>query len=422
MDGFQAAEEAYVLAIRACCTPTVRQESPATPFTTPLPPSPSRPPPLPPAPRRASAGAPAVDASEVRRALFAEGGREGDRAVARVSGAAAAPDAAATAVSPSPAGARGGDAKAAERSPGIGADAAPGSGLGTASSPTAGAEEGGGARVEKRPAAGEVGQEDLEWFVVPGGRERPPELDEDGNEKAPAAAAGMGGATGVDGAVDLVGQRSAGGSTGDGAAAEMAAVSPRVGEAAATSGGGGGADAAASRENGDGMMSASPPPPPVASRVGAVNVLSPAAATSASARGVAGSSGDRSVPRAAPAEDAVGAGSCADSGNGGGSPAEEDGERIEWQRAMAILDDMEAADHLPPPPAEAFQAVLDACVAAGRVGEALEVASAMVGTGHSPSKRLISRLMESHADVLEREKAEMEEAAAEPAEAWGTDE
>lgn len=355
--------------------------------------------------------------------MLAEEGRGGHRGVAEVSGAAAASAAAVTAASPPPAaGARSGDANAAERSSGTGADAAPGSGIDAGRSSSAGGvEEGAGARGEQRPAAGGVEQRDFEWFAVPGGRERPPELDEDGNEKGPAAAAGKGGATSVDGAVDLVGQSSAGGAAVNGAA-ETGAVSPRVEEAEATCGGGGGGGDVASRKLSDGMP-ASPPPRPVASRVGAVNVLSPAASTTARARAVAGSSGDRSIPRVAPAGGAVGAGSSAGSSNGGGSPAEdEEAGRIEWQRAMSILDDMEAADHLPPPPAEAFQAVLDACDAAGRVGEALEVASAMVGTGHSPSKRLISRLMESHADVLERERKEREEAAAEPAEAWGTGE
>ncbi|CAN0533556.1 unnamed protein product [Ectocarpus sp. 12 AP-2014] len=80
---------------------------------------------------------------------------------------------------------------------------------------------------------------------------------------------------------------------------------------------------------------------------------------------------------------------------------------------------MTAADHLPPPPEEAFRAVLGACDSAGRVGESLEIAQVMVGAGFSPSIALMTRLLASHADELDRERREMEEAAAEPAEEWG---
>ncbi|CAN0063140.1 unnamed protein product [Laminaria digitata] len=84
---------------------------------------------------------------------------------------------------------------------------------------------------------------------------------------------------------------------------------------------------------------------------------------------------------------------------------------------------MEAADDLPkPPPAGAYEAVLGACVAAGRVGDALEVAQAMAMAGHRPNPGLVSRLTSSHVDVLGKEVREAEEAAeAAPMEDWGRD-
>lgn len=48
------------------------------------------------------------------------------------------------------------------------------------------------------------------------------------------------------------------------------------------------------------------------------------------------------------------------------------GEGVEWERACALLSDMEVAGIRPP--VDAYQSVMRACVGAGRVGEALEVA------------------------------------------------
>ena len=71
---------------------------------------------------------------------------------------------------------------------------------------------------------------------------------------------------------------------------------------------------------------------------------------------------------------------------------------------------MDAADDLPnPPPAGAYEAVLGACVAAGRVGDALEVVQAMAMAGHRPNPSLVSRLTSSHTDVLGQKIREAEE-------------
>lgn len=386
--------------------------------------------------------------------MFAEEERGRDRAVGdasqETSAAAAAASAAATAVSSlNPLAETGGDANNAKGGlGGTGGEVVGDPGLGVRSGFSVGdvdvdvdadvgvEERGGSSGGKKQAAAGglekqppgpsEKKTEQFEWVAIPGGRETPPEFDKNGEEVADEAVS-MGGAMRTGGASNgYEGAGSARGGAG-GAAVSMAEPSGQE-EAVATSAG------AAWREA-SGGISVSPPAPPVASRAGAVSVLSPTAATTAAttaAREVGVSTDELDMPRAAPAAAAAGSapavigaepsGGCGgtitvDFSSGSGSPAGDEG--IEWQRARAILDDMVAADHLPPPPAEAFQAVLGACDAAGSVEEALEVASAMVGAGYSPSKRLVARLMASHADVLDRERREMEEAAAAPAEDWG---
>lgn len=265
-----------------------------------------------------------------------------------------------------------------------------------------------------RPNKKEETTGQYEWVAVPGGRETPPELDEDGEEAADAAV-GLGGTMGMVGASSRY----------------KGAGSPLGGPSGAIGGGGGGGGAAVSVVEAPGKEGAvaalASDARPAASRAGAVSVLPAVAATSTAARKAGSADDERDTPRAASAAAAAFAPSTvaaadepsagAGAGAGGSSGILENG--IEWQRARAILDDMVAANHLPPPPAAAFQAVLGACDAAGRIGEALEVASTMVEAGHSPSQRLVARLMASHADVLDRERREMEEAAAAPAEDWG---
>lgn len=459
MEGFRAAQEAYTLAIEACCTaPAAREAAPPTaPFATPFATPPSRPPPPPPsAPQRPSGGGGGgvspEEISGVRRALFAgEGQGRGGSAVGEAPQEPAAAAATTTGLPPNNAqgGLGGAGVEAARgvslgaRSSSVSADAADPEG-GDLSASGGKHPVAGGSRVQRPP----LSAEQFEWVAIPGGRQTPPELDENGDEVADADAAvaaaagmgmGMGGATSLDGASDGQAEGSRSARVGAGGGTAVLVVEPSGQEEAAVEAKPAGA---AGGEGNRGMSGSPAAPPPTVSRVGAVSVLSPVAAAATAAPAVGVSNDGRGGPRAAApaaaapaaaagkATAAVGVqpsggdgdddgGGTADLSSGSGSPAEDAG--IEWQRAKAVLDDMVAADHLPSPPAGAYRAVLDACDAAGEAGEALEVASAMVDAGHSPSKLLVARLMASHADVLDRERREMEEAAAAPAEDWGDD-
>lgn len=458
MDGFQTTQEAYMLGIEACCTPAVRVEDthpPAAPF--------AKPPPLaqPPAAPGARQASLAEEKGPGRGRVDGNASGNPVEAVAAAAAAAASPAA-------DPLAKNGGDEVANNARGGSGGgtrvDAAAGGAtldVAERSSSPSGEKRpvAVGGAVRKQPARPSEGETEgdteaetelFEWVAIPGGRENPPEFDKNGEEVADAAAvaaAGMGG-----GMVTMGGasDRHAGGGSagGSGATAFSAAELSGQGGAAAVSAG------AAWREAGGGASVSPPPAPVVAPRAGAVRVLSPAVSQTLTAREAGVSIGEQGKPRAAPPAPATGSapavvdaeprsgdggdtvnGSSGSgsggrgSGSGGGGsgsgsggvgsagPAEDSG--VDWQRAKAILDDMAGADHLPAPPAEAFQAVLGACDAAGRVGEALEVASAMVGVGYGPSKRLVARLMASHADALDEETREMEEAAAAPAEDWG---
>eukprot|EP00752_Nemacystus_decipiens_P002534 g2377.t1 len=461
LEGFQTTQDAYVLAIEACCTAAVREESPAAPpFVTPLPSRPSSPSPTPPTPQRSNDRARAEEVLGARRPLVGEEeeGRGGDRAVGDATQEPVA--AAATAASPRspPPEGGGGDASNGQGvAVGAGVEDAGGVSLGAASDASVDcvdAEEGGGEREGgevggKQPAGGglkerppppgeEDGAERFGWVAIPGGRESPPEFDK-GGEEVPGPAPGIAGATSMDGTSRYKGAGPVGGGySGTAAAGGGGDDVSSVAGAPGKEGAGASASAAAAWREASAGMSVSPPAvPPAPSRAGAVEVLSPlAAATSTEARAPGGSDDERDVPRVVSAADdarsapalagaepsagesaGVGGGGGGLGGSGSGTGSLEKG--IEWQRARAILDEMVAADHLPPPPAAAFRAVLGACDSAGRVGEALEVASAMVEAGHNPSQRLVARLMASHADVLDRGRREMEEAAAAPAENWG---
>lgn len=71
-----------------------------------------------------------------------------------------------------------------------------------------------------------------------------------------------------------------------------------------------------------------------------------------------------------------GAAAAAGTANVGTSGGAGGAEGVEWERACALLSDMEVAQLKPP--VEAFEAVLGACIVAGKVGEALEVAQVCV--------------------------------------------
>ncbi|CAM9758092.1 unnamed protein product [Ectocarpus sp. 6 AP-2014] len=453
LEGFQASEEAYMLAIEACCNPAVPQDPPAAPqqpssFTTPPATSRQRLP-LPP-PTFASGATSPEDLAGVRRKLFSEG----EAPESEQHSAAAATSDVVTRIPPPPRD-DGDDGVAAALRPATAGTSVPGVGD-PASSVDEDVERG---RVaEEMPAAvaaaaaaeslnqqrpqPPLGEEEerkaerpeLEWVVIPGGRVSPPEFDEDGNEKSIAPPGTMGGAAWATGGA----KAGAGGSGAVGFGGGDGAPFPREGEVTT---------AAASRRDGDAGTTSPASARADVSRAGAVNVLSPLAAAAPAAPAAAGggrSNGQRLTPGVDPDAVVVAAGSsstptaaAADEGGsssvpGSGASSTDSNRSVnnssnngrggggaDWERARAILDDMTAADHLPPPPEEAFRAVLGACDSAGRVGEALEIAQVMVGAGFSPSIALMSRLIASHADELDRERREMEEAAAEPAEEWG---
>ncbi|CAN0087335.1 unnamed protein product [Scytosiphon promiscuus] len=470
MEGFQASEEAYMLAIDACCTPaaaqdpSIAQQSQAPFGTAQLSASESAFA-IPPTSGQMINGAFNEAMPVAERPSLSEEERDGDRpavvagvsskSVSFSSAAAAAAAAAATTslaaagtgtvdvaasgVPPPPpptrdggdAAGRGGAKRSAEaiddshtagvETVGTAADvgeAAAGAEVGGVPSTTEG-------RTQQAPTTEERGSEkqseegegeekekeqELEWFVIPGGRREPPELDADGNEKGvPPFAAG--GAMSMNDAMGGAGAASFGDGAYEAGAAAAAAAGP---------GSSGGQEKdmptpenSSRRKTSSGAPS-SQPSSPAAPRVGAVTVLAPPAGTGSRAGQESGSvdlsAADKSV------EVGRGGGNSSSSSSGSEAASSEfEDEGIEWQRARAILDDMAAAEHLPTPPAEAFQAVLSACDAAGRVGEALDVAQAMVVAGYAPSARLVARLMASNSDELDRERREAEEAAASPA-------
>lgn len=96
-----------------------------------------------------------------------------------------------------------------------------------------------------------------------------------------------------------------------------------------------------------------------------------------------------------------------------------DAHGVDWERALAILSDMEAAQLVPP--TEAFEAVLAACATAGRAGEALEIAQIMCGIGYTPDARLMARLTREHSSELEMEAREIRRAADGPPQDWGVE-
>ncbi|CAN0472740.1 unnamed protein product [Ectocarpus sp. 8 AP-2014] len=452
LEGFQASEEAYMLAIEACCNPAVPQDSPAapqqqSPFTTPPATSRQRLPLPPPAVARGATSP--EDLAGVRRTLFSEG--EAPESEQHSAGAATSD--VVTGVPPPPRDDDDDDdgvaavlrpATAGSSVPGVGdpatsvdedvergrvAEKVPAAAAAAAATESLNQQRPqpplGKEKVEERP--------ELEWVVIPGGRLSPPDFDEDGNEKNIGPPGTMGGAAWATG-----GAKAGAGSSGAvGFGGGDGAPFPREGEVTT---------AAASRRDGDGGTKSPASARADVSRAGAVNVLSPLAGAAPAAAGGGRSSGQGRTPRVDPDAVVVGGGSSstptAASADEGGSSSVPDsgapstdsrrsvnnnnnnnggagGGRADWERARAILDDMTAADHLPPPPEETFRAVLGACDSAGRVGEALEIAQMMVGAGFSPSIALMTRLMASHADDLDRERREMEEAAAEPAEQWG---
>ncbi|CAM9569916.1 unnamed protein product [Ectocarpus sp. 4 AP-2014] len=450
LEGFQAGEEAYMLAIEACCNPTVPQDSPAAPqqqssFTTPPATSRQRLP-LPPPAVTSGATSP-EDLAGVRRKLFSEGEAPESE---QLSAAAATSEV--VTVNPPPPRDDGDDGVAA-----VVRSATAGTSVPGVEDPASSVDEDveRGRVTEKVPAAAAAAAEsmnqqrpqpplveeeerkaerpELEWVVIPGGRLSPPEFDEDGNEKNIAPPGTMGGAAWATGGATA----GAGGSVAVGFGGGDGAPFPLEGEVTT---------AAASRRDGDSGTTSPASARADVSRAGAVNVLSPLAAATPAAPAAAGggrSSGQGRTPPVDP-DAVVAAGSsstptaaAADEGGSSSMPgsgaSSTDSKRsvnnnnnggaggggADWERARAILDDMMAADHLPPPPEEAFRAVLGACDSAGRVGEALEIAQVMVGAGFRPSIALMARLMASHADELDRERREMEEAAAEPAEEWG---
>lgn len=424
MEVFQLSEEAYILAIEACCTPVTTQDLPTAPqsrgpFST-APPSASRPmSEAPPASARMTDGVLEEKMSGSGRPSLAEEERDCDRPVVAAGVSEKGLPAAA---------AQGGDdagrgsaervAEAVEGSHAVGVDFTDGDAVV--------GEVAGGAELGGVPAATEgvaqqppttrkkgskKGQEqDFEWFVIPGGRAEPPELDEDGNEKGlPSFAAG--GARSMN---DAMGGAGAGAANCGGGASEAGAAAA----ATAAPGWSGRREEGVSTSETASLRGTSGGPPSsqisssTASRVDTVTVLSPAAAGGS----YAGQESRREILPAA--GNHVEGGSSIGSRSNRSSAAltnEVEDKGIEWERARAILDDMLSADHLPTPPAEVFQAVLSACDAAGRVGEARDVAQAMVVAGHVPSARLVARLMASHSDELERERREVEEAAAAPA-------
>ena len=421
MEGFKASEEAYMLAIKACC---VAESNPESAFASGLPPA------LP----GVEAGATGVfDVVGDAVGVVASGGSSGGSSGGGGGGGGGGGDE------------RGRDDAAADAL--VAASAAP---AGVATAPAGGAELDGNAdeylgqdnerakprrkeeqHEEEEEEEEEEKKEEFQWFVVPGGREHPPSFDEDGNEEGWTCGAGVSGVGGTSGANEAA---AAAGPPQDGAGA--AATAPATG-AARLAGiiaarGNGVAEAGASRRplaeavNGDrstgsdggsdcsgdraipsGFASS------ISSGTGRENVWSSNGYANRSAADAVDSDGNTSADRSrgegnnGPPKSLAGEGEDIGLGQGG----------LDWRRARALLDEMEAAEDLPtPPPAEAYETVLGACVAAGRVGDALEVAQAMAMAGHRPNPGLVSRLTSNHADVLAKEMREVEEAAAAPKE------
>ncbi|CAM9814079.1 unnamed protein product [Ectocarpus sp. 13 AM-2016] len=290
LEGFQASEEAYMLAIEACCNPTVPQGSPAAPqqqssFTTPPATSRQR---LPLPPPAVSSGATSPeDLAGVRRKLFSEG----EAPESEQHSAAAATSEVVTINPPPPPRDDGDNGVAAVLRPATAGTSVPGVGD-PASSVDEDVERG---RVaEKVPAAAAAAaaeslnqqrpqpplgeeeerkaeeQPELEWVVIPGGRVSPPEFDEDGNEKNVTPPGTMGGAAWASGGATA----GAGGSGAVGFGGGDGEPFSREGEVTT---------AAASRRDGDGGTTSPASARAGVSRAGAVNVLSPLAAAAPAA-------------------------------------------------------------------------------------------------------------------------------------------
>lgn len=511
MEGFKASEQAFMLAIKACCSAPVQASSPTGSFRDPFPPQTQSMPSL--------SRLPLVAASEERL------GRSRRRS--------------SEATAPLPLGKPGTTAEGdSMRTEGDGESAVPGafSGAGDSGGPALQKEEERGADLiygegDSETAIGqsinitgddrgsrEEAEDTYEWFAVPGGRAYPPPLDDEEEEEAAYGGSESGGVDGARGGWD---DRDS-----------IDGVPPQTGERLATTPGAGGGVREMSRESAGDDNVEQPPPsnfdylvatamrkrkermastlsdesskevggtggrggisdggsqsgsdPGSAVDVsgaagsggsgwvaggtgvdaGSLGVTRPEASTGAgggggnersatresnigsdgSSRGDARGnieSGDQQGYRGAVADNDVAAVPAApitseiSTGIAGGGAIDDGGieeggvihsgerrQHVDWERAWALLLDMEAAEHLPSPPAEAFNTVLGACVAAGRVGEALEITQAMAGAGHTPDSSLVSRLTGNHFDVLEREAREAEEAAAAPTEDWGAE-
>lgn len=515
IEGFKASEDAYMLAIKACCVVGFGPESsPASGLPAALP--------------DADVGAAGVGGGVIgdgEGGGGAEGGSGGEGAVAtEASRVSAVPtearsgyrgdrdDVSLSSPASSPT-VSSSVAAVASTSPSYSAAATATAAIG---SPTAAATTGSAAAtlddgVDEQPEKDDEGAEprhgeegekeegkqeeqEFQWFVVPGGREHPPSFDEDGNEEGWTGGVGAGGGGGSGGWVAETSAARLGDVTNAGVSrappAETASVSRRrgvdvdvdvtvdVGEGGLVSGGEGASGgvgrgeerkveaearygiAIEEREEKDSVVGSG-------NDSGGVNDSGSVSGGDSGSVGIGDSGSDRINPgdsasavgggtarkRVWPATGSVN-GSANYSFNGsavesaasgrGNTPDRSRGEAngpadgdlgggegegvdlgqggVDWRRARILLDDMETAEDLPtPPPAGAYEAVLDACVAAGRVGDALEVAQAMAMAGHRPNPGLVSRLTSSHADVLSKEMREMEEAAAAPMDEWSRD-